>query len=267
MDPPLRDAVISASLPQQLRNDEARGAAAAPAPKETAKQRVRDAAEANDEAAEPAVNITPVVRTEVAKESPIRPEKTATPEPAAQTVRTAAVPASDVKTSAPAREIQLQVNQGTQRVDVRVMDRGGEVHVAVRTPDAQLAGALRGDLPTLSAKLEQAGFRAETWHPAGASQQEHTRLPETTSASTRQDGRNQPRRIIRNNLRASSNGLNNLWQNPPRTLPNDERHSHGSCHKFASQDALLEQSPHDGGPAKDHYRYRLAEHEQHKHYE
>jgi hypothetical protein len=108
-------------------------------------------------------------------------------------VRTAAVPADEVKTSAPAREIQLQVNQGAQRVDVRVMDRGGEVHVAVRTPDAQLAGALRGDLPVLSAKLEQAGFRAETWHLPVASQQEHLKPPETTSAGTRQDGRHSSR--------------------------------------------------------------------------
>ena len=68
--------------------------------------------------------------------------------------------------TSPAREIQLQFHQGEQRVDVRLTERSGEVRVAVRTPDAQLAGALRASLPALSARLEQTGFRAETWHPA-----------------------------------------------------------------------------------------------------
>jgi len=63
------------------------------------------------------------------------------------------------------RDIQLQLNHGEQRVDVRLTERSGEVRVAVRTPDPQLAGSLREDLPQLSARLEQTGFRAETWHP------------------------------------------------------------------------------------------------------
>jgi hypothetical protein len=68
--------------------------------------------------------------------------------------------------AAPARDIQLQLHQGDQRVDVRLSERSGEVRVAVRTPDPQLANSLRSDLPGLSARLEQTGFRAETWHPA-----------------------------------------------------------------------------------------------------
>jgi hypothetical protein len=44
------------------------------------------------------------------------------------------------------------------------MERGGEVQVAVRTPDAKLAGELRRDLPSLAARLEQTGLRAESWH-------------------------------------------------------------------------------------------------------
>jgi hypothetical protein len=66
----------------------------------------------------------------------------------------------------PAREIQLQLHQGEQRVDVRLIERSGEVRVAVRTPDAQLAGDLRTGLPALATRLEQSGYRAETWHPA-----------------------------------------------------------------------------------------------------
>jgi len=66
--------------------------------------------------------------------------------------------------ASPARDIRLQVN-GEQRVDVRLTERAGEVQVAVRTQDPRLTGALRDELPALSARLEQSGFRAEAWHP------------------------------------------------------------------------------------------------------
>lgn len=76
-----------------------------------------------------------------------------------------------------AHDIKLQVSAGDQRVDVRLVDRGGEVHVAVRTPDSQLANSLRQDLPSLSASLEHSGFRTETWQPtAGAPLDHHDRL-------------------------------------------------------------------------------------------
>lgn len=90
--------------------------------------------------------------------------------------------------SAPAREIHLQVSGGEQRVDVRLTEHRGEVQVAVRTPDSRLTEALRSDLPALSARLEQNGFRAETWHPA-ASRPEHASLaPEPSSSGSAPQG-------------------------------------------------------------------------------
>lgn len=50
-------------------------------------------------------------------------------------------------------------------VDLRVTERGGEIHVDVRTPDAGLETALREDLGTLTSSLERAGYRAETFVP------------------------------------------------------------------------------------------------------
>ena len=67
-----------------------------------------------------------------------------------------------------ARDITLELDSGSQRAAVRLVERGGEVHVAVRTPDAGLAADLRQGLPSLAAKLEQTGFRTETWHPGTA---------------------------------------------------------------------------------------------------
>jgi hypothetical protein len=59
------------------------------------------------------------------------------------------------------RDIRFEVNGPDRRVEVRLTERAGEVQVAVRTPDSRLAADLRENLPSLSSRLEQAGFRAE----------------------------------------------------------------------------------------------------------
>ncbi|PWU01375.1 MAG: hypothetical protein C5B51_22950 [Terriglobia bacterium] len=100
-------------------------------------------------------------------ESPAPEGKPSHQPPDAQSARANSVPEGAIPVS-PARDIHLHVEQGGQRVDVRLIERGGEIRVAVRTPDAGLAGTLRGDLPALSSRLEQTGFRAQTWHPAAA---------------------------------------------------------------------------------------------------
>ncbi len=87
--------------------------------------------------------------------------------PAAEPQRSQAPAPEPAPPVSPARDIRLQVANGDRRVDVRLTERGGQVEVSVRTPDPQLAGALRDDLTALSARLEQSGFRAEMWHPAG----------------------------------------------------------------------------------------------------
>ncbi len=63
----------------------------------------------------------------------------------------------------PARDITLRLSEGDQRVDLRLVERQGDVRVEVRTPDAGLAGDLRRDLPSLAARLEQSGIRADAW--------------------------------------------------------------------------------------------------------
>jgi hypothetical protein len=89
-----------------------------------------------------------------------------------------------------AHEIKLQLNGGDQRVEVRMVERGGDVHVDVRTPDARLAGALREDLPALSARLEQSGFHAENWHTGLTASPDRQTLPQTTAGAPPQDQQN-----------------------------------------------------------------------------
>jgi hypothetical protein len=93
---------------------------------------------------------------------------------------------------AAAHDIQLQVGgEGNSRVEVRVTERAGDVHVAVRTADTRLAGELREDLPALATRLEQTGFRAETWRPASAGERHQLADPQ---AATAQDAQSQSRR-------------------------------------------------------------------------
>jgi hypothetical protein len=100
-------------------------------------------------------------------------------------------PPADPKPQGAIRDIKLQVASGPQqRVEVRLTERAGEVQVAVRTPDPHLAGTLRENLPTLSTRLADSGFRAETWHPS-ASGTEWRRSTETSQGNLTQDQNNQ----------------------------------------------------------------------------
>ncbi|HMC59776.1 MAG TPA: hypothetical protein VKJ01_11330, partial [Candidatus Solibacter sp.] len=97
------------------------------------------------------------------------------------------------KAPAAARDIRLEVNAGDQRVEVRLVERGGEVHVAVRTPDTQLAETLRADLPALSSRLTESGFRTETWRPGASGGAEWHRQTEPSAGGSPQDSSSQPR--------------------------------------------------------------------------
>jgi hypothetical protein len=57
---------------------------------------------------------------------------------------------------------------GDDRVAIRMLQKGSEIHVSVRTPDTQLAQTLRQDLGKLTTGLDQGGFRTETWRPVAA---------------------------------------------------------------------------------------------------
>lgn len=74
--------------------------------------------------------------------------------------------------SEPLREIALVVPNRApdgarpESIQVRLLERAGQVHVAVRTADAGLTDALRAQLGELVTRLEHDGYRVETWHPA-----------------------------------------------------------------------------------------------------
>jgi hypothetical protein len=75
---------------------------------------------------------------------------------------------SVVKAAGPLKDLLLQVGQTNQeRVDIRMTERAGELHVAVRAASADVAHGLRQALPELVGRLEQSGYRTEAWRPSG----------------------------------------------------------------------------------------------------
>jgi hypothetical protein len=91
--------------------------------------------------------------------------------------------------SAPS-DIKIAVNDGGQRVELRVVERAGDIHVTVRTPDDRLATTLREDLPSLSAKLERSGFQSEMWRPSASASGEPKTI-ETSSGNAAHDSHEQ----------------------------------------------------------------------------
>lgn len=85
--------------------------------------------------------------------------------PAAQVPLTPSASVTEISVNVPMPRAE---GSSDERVAIRMVQKGGEIHVSVRAPDTQLAQSLRQDLGKLSDGLDQAGFRTEAWRPATA---------------------------------------------------------------------------------------------------
>lgn len=113
----------------------------------------------------------------------------AAPAPSATEALRTSEPAapSRMQNPAPAQQIAVRIAPPqAPSVDVHLTERGGQVHVAVRTADGGLQTALRQDLGTLVSSLERSGFRTETFTPREAIQQASAGA-QTNSQNNRQD--------------------------------------------------------------------------------
>jgi hypothetical protein len=131
---------------------------------------------------------TPAAATPTAATPPAIAATTSSPSSsvtAAAPVERVSVPLPAHNPASPVTDVSLNLQvpradaSGEDRVAIRMMQRGSEIHVSVRTPDTELAQSLRQDLGKLTTGLEQGGFRAETWRPAAAnaSAQSNTNPP------------------------------------------------------------------------------------------
>jgi hypothetical protein len=86
------------------------------------------------------------------------------------------------------RDVSVRIaGEGDSSVDVRIMERGGELRVAVRSDHTPLRESLRTELPDLRMRMDQHGFRTETWHPTQvAAMGDSARAEQDSSGGPRQ---------------------------------------------------------------------------------
>ena len=113
---------------------------------------------------------------------PVRPQDAMESETRPDAAKTAAV-----------HDMKFEVTGGEQRVEVRLSERAGEVKMTVRTGDAPLASSLRENLPALSARLAESGFKSEAWRPAASSANEWRHDARSAAGGASQDANAQPR--------------------------------------------------------------------------
>jgi hypothetical protein len=115
-------------------------------------------AEGQATAAAPTAAVSAAPHTEAHRPAPPAAQPELPPEPAAP----ARPPKNPPATGAGAREISLRLTgEARDKVELRLVERAGQVHVSVRTPDRELASTLREGLKELVTQLESAGYRAE----------------------------------------------------------------------------------------------------------
>lgn len=89
--------------------------------------------------------------------------------------------------TAPMKDIAVRIESGQgQNVDVRIVQRAGDLQIAVTSADADTTQGLRRGLSELTNRLNESGYQAETWRPgqpAAASE---------TSADTGSSSHQQP---------------------------------------------------------------------------
>lgn len=137
----------------------------APAKPAAQQQRTPDASEHH-------ATVEPAAQSYISAQSPAPAEAStsAAPRSVSAAPPTAAVepvaqPAE--KPAAPMNEITLHVSNADQTsTSIRMVDRSGELHVAVRASDPQMAESLRGNVEQLTSKLSSNGFSAEVYKPS-----------------------------------------------------------------------------------------------------
>jgi hypothetical protein len=105
---------------------------------------------------------------------------------------------SMIETPAPASSrhsitVKVAGEAGDANIDLRFIDRGGDIHLSVRTPSTEAAQELRGGLSDLVGRLEHAGIRTEISNPSanGSGLSDSSKDQEQASADRRGSGRNQ----------------------------------------------------------------------------
>lgn len=125
---------------------------------------------AADTIAEPAATSFPdQIRSSESAPATTTPASAAPFQGTAEAIRTSepSLPADPPQRAGAAQEISIRIAQpDASTIDLRVVERSGQVHVDVRASDTGMQTSLRQDLGTLTSSLERAGYHSETFTPS-----------------------------------------------------------------------------------------------------
>lgn len=89
-------------------------------------------------------------------------------------------------------DITVRIPDATERaMNVRFLERGGEIHVSVRTADADTAQSLRTSLSDFVSRMDHAGIRAEVWRPGADASASQNNSQNQSFSEQREQKRNQ----------------------------------------------------------------------------
>jgi hypothetical protein len=112
----------------------------------------------------------------------------------------------------PVKDIALQLrHSGSESVDIRLVQQGNELRVAVHSADAGLTHGLRQGLSDLMQRMQETGYRVEVWRPAAAApagasaeMQSNSNNYRNSDPQPQQQGSSQQQSGQRNQQQASS---------------------------------------------------------------
>ncbi len=161
--------------------------------------------------------------------SPARTESPVAETPVAHVVE---VPPIVPRPSQPVHDVTLSLTSDNQRVDVKLIDRAGELHVAVQSADPVLNSDLRASVHDLIGGLEKSGFHTETWQPGDTPRHNLDATPPVTRNTGEQQqsqAGEDPRRQGRNHYDPDyapsrrSRSSNNEWMEQISALTGAEK--------------------------------------------
>jgi hypothetical protein len=154
--------------------------------------------------AEPGQNPQATAYAQPASESFVAPNPEPQSSPASARVELPPIQGEAAKPATPLKDVTFHIAQSNEKVEVRIVAQAGEVRVAARTDNTDLAHGLRQELSDLSGKLQQSGYHADTWRPGAATESmgsgNDTRKgygeprdgqPQSQSGGSQQEGRQQ----------------------------------------------------------------------------
>ena len=98
----------------------------------------------------------------------------------------------DVRPALPAlpmKELSMRIEAAEgQTVDIRIVQRAGDLQIAVKSGDDFTTQGLRHGLSDLENRLNQTGYHTETWQPGQATQESRAASSDNSSKHSQSDG-------------------------------------------------------------------------------